>query len=564
MEWKSLFSLHILDRGYDYFCENAVEDMEVTADLLRASVIGTEEYEVEISLMDGEIADMYCSCPYAEDGRNCKHMAAVLYEWSGDEQEKSVEETEKTSLFENTYTQEAHKKKRDTVSKLLAEADRDSIASFLTDVLVDNEKLLVRFYNIVNYEVTKEDVKRYMGQVDTIVRRYLGRNQFINYYEADSFISELEDIIDEDVRRMIDNGDYQCAFDLMNYIFTTIGEVDMDDSHGGTGMLADKIYKLWLELLSKVNAQEKRKIFEWFTSHLDGSIIDYLEEYVEKIITEEFREKEYNKDKLLFIENMIAKSNEKESDWSRSYGVGKWALRYLSLLGEEAESEQKSLDFCKKYWSNSSVRRYYIDICISKKDFEQAIEVLDESILLDRDYRGLISEYSEKKKEIFLLQGNKAAYVDQLWKLVLEHEAGDLNLFKELKKQYTTEEWLVKREEVLKKLPKYAHVERLYKEEKLYDRLLDYVIQSPGLFAMQEYESVLKKDYPEQLLSKYESEVCKMATYTSDRKNYRQLVSLLQRMRKIKGGSKIAEEICRQWRIKYRNRPAMMDELNKL
>ena len=93
--------------------------------------------------------------------------------------------------------------------------------------------------------------------MDIIVKRYLGRNRFINYYEADGFISELDDIIDEDVRRMIDNEDYQCAFELMNYIFTTIGEVDMDDSDGGTSMLANRIYQLWLELLAKVNAQEK-------------------------------------------------------------------------------------------------------------------------------------------------------------------------------------------------------------------------------------------------------------------------------------------------------------------
>lgn len=27
---------------------------------------------------------MYCSCPYAAGGNNCKHMAAVLYEWTAD------------------------------------------------------------------------------------------------------------------------------------------------------------------------------------------------------------------------------------------------------------------------------------------------------------------------------------------------------------------------------------------------------------------------------------------------------------------------------------------------
>ncbi|NLM06771.1 MAG: hypothetical protein GX219_07625 [Tissierellia bacterium] len=104
---------------------------------------------------------------------------------------------------------------------------------------------------------------------------------------------------------------------------------------------------------------------------------------------------------------------------------------------------------------------------MDKKDYDRALEVLDEGILLDGDN----SRYSGKKKEIFLLQGNKAAYVDQLWKLILEHKKGDLELFQELKEQYSPEEWLVKREEVFEKLPKYARVDRLYKEEKLYDRL---------------------------------------------------------------------------------------------
>lgn len=564
MKWEKLFAPHILARGHDYFCDDAVENIEVSKDVVRASVLGTEEYEVEISLINGEVSDMYCSCSYAEGGSSCKHMAAVLYEWSSDMLDETVPEDENTELFGSAYTQEGYKKKREAVEKMLTAADRDVLASFLTNILMDNEKMLVRFHNIVNGGPTKEDAKRYKKQIDAAVNRHLGRDRFINYYEADNFISELEDFIDKDVRRMIDNADYQCAFELLNYIFTTIGNVDMDDSDGGTGMLADRIYQLWIELLSKVTAQDKEKMFVWFTTHLDGSIIDYLEEYIEQIIIEDFKESKYRRDKLTFIEQMIEKSDGKDSDWSRSYGVGKWALRYLELLSEDVKSEQKCIDFCKKYWKNSSVRRYYIDFCMRKKDYENAIRVLDESILLDRDYRGLVSEYSEKKKEIYLQQGKKEDYINQLWKLVLEYEAGNLDLYKELKKQYTAEEWIVQRETIFRQLPKYAHIEYLYKEEKLYDRLLEFVLKSNGLYVLQEYESILKKDYTEQLLIKYETEVNKMAAYTSDRKNYKQLVSLLRRMQKIKGGSKIVEGISEQWRMKYRNRRAMMDELSKL
>ena len=95
--------------------------------------------------------------------------------------------------------------------------------------MAEDEKLLLRFHNTINKRVTKEDINNYIRQVDIIVDRYLGRDYFISYYEADGFISELEEIIDEDVRRMIDNGNYLSAFEVMNYIFVLIGYVDMDD-----------------------------------------------------------------------------------------------------------------------------------------------------------------------------------------------------------------------------------------------------------------------------------------------------------------------------------------------
>ena len=80
MNWQKLFASHILERGYDYYCDGAVENIEIGRDDIRADVVGTEDYEVEISLNDGKVTDMYCSCPYAAGGNNCKHMAAVLYE----------------------------------------------------------------------------------------------------------------------------------------------------------------------------------------------------------------------------------------------------------------------------------------------------------------------------------------------------------------------------------------------------------------------------------------------------------------------------------------------------
>lgn len=576
MNWQKLFASHILERGYDYYCDGAVENIEIGRDDIRADVVGTEDYEVEISLNDGKVTDMYCSCPYAAGGNNCKHMAAVLYEWTADIMDEDEPEdtdnedmdndadAESTDLFEPAVTVCDYKKKSAAVEKLVTSAERDIVQAFLVSVLAEDKKLLLRFRNMVNKCATKEDVEDYFEQIDEIADRYLGRDHFINYYQAYDFMLELEEIIDKDVRRMIDNGSHISAFHVMNHIFVLLGNVDMDDSGGETSMLAEQIYQLWLELLTKVNAQDKRKMFIWFTTHMDGSVIDYLEEYIEQIIMEEFKEPEYEQDKLSFMEEMIEKAEKKDSGWSRDYAVGKWTVTYLKTLEEKNAPEDQLEEICKKYWNNSGVRRYYIDRYFEKKEYDRVLQVLDESIELDKAYRGQVLEYIQKKKEIYRLQGNKSAYIEQLWKLVLEQSAGDLDIYKELKAQYSEKEWLIKREELFKKLPPNAHIDRLYKEEKLYDRLLAYVLKSSGLYAVQSYENVLKKEYPKQILSKYQGEVNKMASCTGNRKHYADLVALLRRMKRIKGGSEIVETIVEEWKIKYRNRPAMMDELSKL
>lgn len=576
MNWQKLFASHILERGYDYYCDGAVENIEIGRDDIRADVVGTEDYEVEISLNDGKVTDMYCSCPYAAGGNNCKHMAAVLYEWTADIMDEDEPEdtdnedmdndadAESMDLFEPAVTVCDYKKKSAAVEKLVTSAERDIVQAFLVSVLAEDKKLLLRFRNMVNKCATKEDVEDYFEQIDEIADRYLGRDHFINYYQAYDFMLELEEIIDKDVRRMIDNGSHISAFHVMNHIFVLLGNVDMDDSGGETSMLAEQIYQLWLELLTKVNAQDKRKMFIWFTTHMDGSVIDYLEEYIEQIIMEEFKEPEYEQDKLSFMEEMIEKAEKKDSGWSRDYAVGKWTVTYLKTLEEKNAPEDQLEEICKKYWNNSGVRRYYIDRYFEKKEYDRVLQVLDESIELDKAYRGQVLEYIQKKKEIYRLQGNKSAYIEQLWKLVLEQSAGDLDIYKELKVQYSEKEWLIKREELFKKLPPNAHIDRLYKEEKLYDRLLAYVLKSSGLYAVQSYENVLKKEYPKQILSKYQGEVNKMASCTGNRKHYADLVALLRRMKRIKGGSEIVETIVEEWKIKYRNRPAMMDELSKL
>lgn len=73
--WKKLFEQKIRIRGKEY-AYYYVSDYIADENGYSATVNGSENYKVYIS---ADYKNMSCTCPYAKDGKNCKHMAAVLY-----------------------------------------------------------------------------------------------------------------------------------------------------------------------------------------------------------------------------------------------------------------------------------------------------------------------------------------------------------------------------------------------------------------------------------------------------------------------------------------------------
>jgi SWIM zinc finger len=550
MNWTTEFEDYILDRGFQYYADDCVKDIRFKDGVVTATVDGSEKYEVKIRVYNDQVNDMYCSCPHAFSGHNCKHMAAVLYEFSNQFDDKSILDQETDN--------------EDSIFELVNEADEATIRSFLISLLEEDERLITRFKQLTHSEVSKEDLRRYKEQVDMAIFNNQDRYGFISYYNASKFYNDITEFLDNDIQMMIDNENYEASFELTNYIFLKIGKIDIDDSGGEIGMLAGECNQIWNDILNHADLEFKKFMFEWFVQHLDGSIVDYLEEYVETIILENFNEDVFISTKLSFLEIKIKQLAKNADSWSRNYHLGKWVVSFIMLMERVGDDLDGREDYFKNYWEIPSVRKYYVEKCIEIKDYQGAIDTLIESQKIDYSYPGLIKEYSTKLKDIYRLIGNKEEYINMLWHLILNDDAGNLAIFKELKEQYSDEEWMIKREKIFSDMPQYGHVDVLYKEEGLYDRLLAYVESSFGLFALKKYEDVLIKEYPKEILEKYRVEVEKMAVPTSNRKTYQQLVVILHKMSKMQGGKEVVKEIVQRWRTVYSNRRAMMDELKSL
>ncbi len=77
LTWTNRFEGMIIGRGKKLASEGAV-GLHRASPGWEAMVVGTELYTVRVQLAGGQVTRLACNCPYAEHGKNCKHMAAVF------------------------------------------------------------------------------------------------------------------------------------------------------------------------------------------------------------------------------------------------------------------------------------------------------------------------------------------------------------------------------------------------------------------------------------------------------------------------------------------------------
>lgn len=83
MGWRDFFSEVILKRGLDLYKKKRVLGFSRTDDSAIARVADGRNYQVTVWYRDEKLAGR-CNCESARNGRVCKHMAAVLFQWEAD------------------------------------------------------------------------------------------------------------------------------------------------------------------------------------------------------------------------------------------------------------------------------------------------------------------------------------------------------------------------------------------------------------------------------------------------------------------------------------------------
>ena len=260
---KEEFAPQILARGKKYFEEGHVTCIRKSGNTYRAVVIGTEDYAVEIDIVDGVVDYMECDCPYAvEWGENCKHMAAVLCALETDTPVKNevvpvrkMPEIVEHKPMELPWLEAIDNLPEDVIRKeLLKQADRDGRLK---------ERLAVLYLG----KLPEYQLQNWRASLQETAGGYTDRRGRINDEDTPEFLNDLGNFMDAKLPLLFEVGAVMDVFHLIWIVMETALEWETQDVDNGMYSLfldcENALRKLW----NKATESQREQMMQWYQEH---------------------------------------------------------------------------------------------------------------------------------------------------------------------------------------------------------------------------------------------------------------------------------------------------------
>jgi hypothetical protein len=241
---------------------------------------------------------------------------------------------------------------------------------------------------------------------------------------------------------------------------------------------------------------------------------------------------------------------------------------------------QRKIDFYRrrhqpdKAWAlieeNMQIPSFRKDVAekrIKEHKFSEAKKLINDYIIEQKDkmnwhnkniWRKLLLEIAQKEKDTPAIR-----------KLAYEFIEGSFNkeYFDIYKTTFNSAEWAEEREKLFLHYDKSkyfsASAADLLAAEEETERLLHYVEKYLSIERLVEYYKNFASAYPEKTLELFRKALVSYAENNTGRSYYEYILSLLRKMKGIEGGKKVASDLAADFRIRYKNRRAMMEILGR-
>ncbi|WP_010191591.1 SWIM zinc finger family protein [Bacillus sp. m3-13] len=537
----------ILQRGYDYFLDGYIlETYLIEENKYVFQVDGTEIYEVKVLLNDNDdITHSECVCPFDYEAI-CKHQVAAYYKIVELKRNGEYPSDQNSQTNLHSVLNDLSKKELIKIIEELTEKD-----------LAWRDTLLVRYAT----GDEKHDLERCRKLIASIVRKYTEKG-FINFRRVSSFTRELEEVLQQIYRTK----DILLALDLAFLLLREAMKAFQyaDDSDGDIGNLVTETMEAIEDtiLRESLTTEQRTKAFHKLIDLSESNIFEGWEDFQTDLLsivsdlatTNELREK------LTAYIYEIIETNEEDS-YKKYYSER--LLNILFSLIEEHGDESEVESFMQENLKYSSFREKLIEKHFENMEYEKIINLTLEAEAKDKTLAGLVIQWKKIRYEAYK---NLSLKNEQLLlaKELLLH--GEFEYYEELKglndSEHTSFYQDIKSE--LKEAQSWSAQGvflKLIETENDNAEILEYVKRNPQ--RIENYTKRLVDEFPDEVNELYVQYILGQAKSSSNRKQYQQVCKVLRQYKKISGREK-QESIIQDLQQLYSNRPAFMDELNKI
>ena len=243
-EIRELSTEQSFERGVNYHHQDRVQEVEIDGEEIRATVRGSNYYDVAIDIVDDTIRT-HCSCPYDYAG-DCKHIVAVLLAVD-DRDTDTVSETHPESTEPLSATVD--------IEALVEQTTADDLRQFLLEILADDGDIRDRFVAFVG-EDTGKTVYDYKQELDRLFDDAVSRRGMVEYDTHIDF-SQYSDLAETHRER----GNLDTATDIYRAIAEAIRENmnRIDGSTGHYGRAVERAIESYAETVAEHNLSHERK-----------------------------------------------------------------------------------------------------------------------------------------------------------------------------------------------------------------------------------------------------------------------------------------------------------------
>lgn len=537
----------ILRRGELYYQDDAVQELiAITDKEWQAIVRGSQDYLVTIHEGADSKLLTTCDCPY-DERPICKHITATLF---------AMEAHSQKPLRVSKKRQSRSQKLRNALAALKKEQLIDLLIG-----LADNDYQLMHALLAQYGEVARS--KADAAQLVHDALRFGSDRGFIDYRGSQQVAQAILPLLNRaDQQRQLGRGTvalpiYQAILEGLVPAFSYA-----DDSSGSMGDCVSFATIGINDIALSATGKQQQAIFDYLLALPERESMlewdwcwDLLATAAAMVI--ESREHAANYQTMrqdLFTTLDTLPINDRDSR-SSQYNRDRIAQIKLTVI-EQEDDPDAVLAFLEAHADSSYFVEKLARWHLAQGNLDEARR-LCESWLANHQGRlwGVINTMRGILIDIARLQGNHAELEQLLEKQFVS--TSDFSHYDELKERHSAD-WLTVRARLIEQAVR-ARPD-IYVRETMWSALLSYVQQNPwGVFS---YGHYLAERYPQEIGYVYIVLAEQALQQKKNRKGYRMAISYLKQLQTVNQAERM-QAVVADWRTRYRNRPALLDELNK-